>query len=438
MTRLVCWAVLVTWGACGTALQAGDNLLGNPGFEAGKTLVLHWSQGAKVPGVSYIWDRENGYEGRASLCLHKTAQRFFPIAQWYQTVERQGDSPALDVSAQVKAEQVTKAILDVGFLDSSGRRISHEWASYIGRKNANESPATHDWKVYSGRVAIPAPAKHIQVALQVYGPGKVWFDDVQATYVNSPDEARPPAEAKAVTATPDDVADMVSEKRHAGDDPKKTYFLIHARDDAEPPEAGYRLLIVLPGGDGSEAFLPFVKRIAKRGLPEGYLVAQPVAVKWAADQQIVWPHQQNTVTGMAFSTEEFVEAVIADVRKRHPIDSRYVLTLAWSSGGPAAYAVSLQENSAVTGSYVVMSVFNSRTLPPLATAKGHCYYIEHSPDDKRCPFRMAQRAERELAGHGANVTLSTYPGGHGWRGDVYGRALKAIAWLEANVQQQVH
>ncbi len=435
MTGMMCWTVLVAWGACGAVAQAGENLLLNPGFEAGERSVSHWSRGAKVPGVRYLWNRENGYEGRASLCLHKTAKRFFPIAQWYQTVERQGESPALEVSAQIKAEQVTKAILDVAFLDARGKSISHEWASYIGRKESGEDLATHDWKVYSGRVGIPPSTKRIRVALQIYGPGKVWFDTVQASYVDSPEAAGPAAETKAAAATPADIADVVSEKRRAGNDPNKTYFLIRAHDGAEPPEAGYKLLVVLPGGDGSEAFHPFVKRIAKRGLPEGYLVAQLVAVRWTVNQRIVWPHVRNRATGMAFSTEEFVEAVIADVRRQHAIDSRHVFTLAWSSGGPAAYAVSLQKDSAVTGSYVAMSVFNSRVLPPLATAKGHCYYIEHSPDDRTCPFRMAQRAQRELAKHGAKVTLSTYPGGHGWRGDVYGRIRKAIAWLEANTRE---
>jgi predicted esterase len=191
---------------------------------------------------------------------------------------------------------------------------------------------------------------------------------------------------------------------------------------------------VLAGGDGSEGSHPFVKRIYKRGLPAVYLVAQPVAVKWTAEQRIVWPREGGTVSGMRFSTEEFVEAVIADVRKRYEIDRRYVFTLSWSSGGPAAYAVSLGPDSAVTGSYVAMSVFNRRHLPPLARAKGHCYYIEHSPDDRTCPFGMARRAKEELSKNGAKVTLSTYQGGHGWRGDVYGRIRKGTTWLEANTR----
>ena len=235
----------------------------------------------------------------------------------------------------------------------------------------------------------------------------------------------------------DDVADIPSKKLQAGGDLNKTYFLIGPRNAEKPPDEGYKLLIVLPGGDGSEAFHPFVKRIYKHGLPEGYLVVQLVAVKWTPEQQIVWPHKKNEVEKMEFSTEEFVEAVVANVRKEHKVNERHVFTLSWSSSGPAAYAISLQQKKSVTGSYIAMSVFNKHSLPPLLHAKGHPYYIEHSPDDKVCRFWMATWAKRELTKAGAKANLSTYKGGHGWRGNVYERIRKAIKWLEENTEQDM-
>jgi RNA polymerase sigma factor (sigma-70 family) len=170
--------------AAALAKPDAKNILSNAGFEGGKDTPAHWSQGAEINGVEYIWDKKVGKWGKASVCLHKTAQRYFPIAQWYQIVERKGDKPALRVSAQVKAEGVTKAIIDVIFLDEDGDPIRHDWASYIGAKNANDPPADHDWKEYAGRVEIPQTAKKIQIALQIYGPGKVWFDEVRAEYTN--------------------------------------------------------------------------------------------------------------------------------------------------------------------------------------------------------------------------------------------------------------
>ena len=232
----------------------------------------------------------------------------------------------------------------------------------------------------------------------------------------------------------DDVADIPSKKLQAGGDSNKTYFLIGPRTGEKPPDEGYKLLIVLPGGDGSEAFHPFVKRIYKHALPEGYLVVQLVAVKWTPEQQIVWPHKKNTVPEMKFSTEEFVEAVVADVREKHKVTEKHVFTLSWSSGGPAAYAISLQQKKTVTGSYIAMSVFNKTLSALSAHAKGHAYYIEHSPDDKVCPFWMANWAKRELTQAGAKVNLSTYKGGHGWKGNVYERIRKAIKWLEENTK----
>jgi RNA polymerase sigma-70 factor (ECF subfamily) len=162
--------------------RAAENILQNPGFEEGDQAPAHWSQGAEVEGVEYIWDKEKGKRGKASLCLHKTAERFFPVAQWHQVVDRKGDKPALRVTAQVKAEGVTKAIIDVIFLDGDGEWVEHKWACYIGAKEAKDPPADHDWKEYAGRVEIPPAARKIQIGLQIYGPGKVWFDEVHAAY----------------------------------------------------------------------------------------------------------------------------------------------------------------------------------------------------------------------------------------------------------------
>lgn len=230
-------------------------------------------------------------------------------------------------------------------------------------------------------------------------------------------------------APQEDVADIPSEDLRAGKDEKKRYFLIGPHEGATEPPKGFGLLVVLPGGDGSADFLPFVKRIYKNAVPDGYLVAQPVAVKWTGEQQIVWPTAKNRVPGMKFTTEELVEAVIEDVRKKRKMDPERVLTLSWSSSGPAAYAVSLTSKN-VTGSFIAMSVFKPDLLPPLEKAKGRGYYLYHSPDDPVCPFRMAEQATGDLEKRGAKVKLTTYEGGHGWRGALYDRIREGLKWLE--------
>ncbi|HEX4591195.1 MAG TPA: hypothetical protein VH120_14750, partial [Gemmataceae bacterium] len=198
----------------------------------------------------------------------------------------------------------------------------------------------------------------------------------------------------------DDVADVRSQNLRAGKDDQKHYFLIGPANDGPVSVKGYGLVVVLPGGLGSADFHPFVKRIYKYAVPDRFLIAQPVAVKWDEKQQIVWPTEKNRVENMKFSTEEFVEAVIADVAGRNKLDPARIFTLSWSSGGPAAYAISLSSKK-VTGSFVAMSVFKPEQLPPLEKSKGHRYFLCHSPDDRICPFRMAEQAEESLKKNGA-------------------------------------
>src|SRR5439155_15621237 len=142
-------------------------------------------------------------------------------------------------------------------------------------------------------------------------------------------------------AAQEDVADIPAQDLRADKDENKRYFLVGPHPGVTAPKEGYGLLLVLPGGDGSAEFHPFVKRIYKNSVPKGYLLAQPVAVKWTEKQEIVWPTDKTRVEGMEFSTEEFVDAVIKDAGGRHRLDPQRVFTLTWSSSGPAAYAISL-------------------------------------------------------------------------------------------------
>jgi predicted esterase len=225
-------------------------------------------------------------------------------------------------------------------------------------------------------------------------------------------------------------ADVPSEERHAGGVAQMRYFLIGPQPAAAAPEKGRMLVLVLPGGNGGEGFRPFVERIWQHALPPDALVAQLVAVRWTPTQRIIWPTLQSRVPQMTFSTEQFVEAVVRDVASKHRLDPRRVFTLSWSSGGPAAYAVSLLPKGSVAGSLIAMSVFKPRQLPPLRNARGHAYCLLHSPQDEVCPFRMATEARDALKAAGAAVRFVSYEGGHGWHGDCFGMIRTGIAWLE--------
>lgn len=158
--------------------------LKNPGVELGDIHPEAWAAGAPVDGVEYIWDRKVAKTGRASLCLRKTGQRYFPVAQWSQKLSI---SPAdrtrqFRLSACIKAEQAHKAILDLQCVDAQGG-WSHKWAAYIGAQESGDPPASHDWRMYSGEIDVPPETVQIIVALQIYGPGTVWFDDIALSLV---------------------------------------------------------------------------------------------------------------------------------------------------------------------------------------------------------------------------------------------------------------
>jgi predicted esterase len=222
-----------------------------------------------------------------------------------------------------------------------------------------------------------------------------------------------------------------AEKVAIGGDAKKTYFLIGPAQAQKPPEKGWKLLLILPGGDGGEAFHPFCRSIHKEALPEGYVAAELVAHAWSKDEnRTVWPTGKMNRDGAEFTTEEFIKDVVADVSRRMKVDSSKVYALGWSSSGPALYCDSLQ-GSPITGYFIAMSVFRTQWMGDIAGAKGKKYYILHSPDDKMIPIAQhAREAERKLREAGAEAVVTEYAGGHGWTEDPFGNIRKGIVWLE--------
>ena len=107
---------LALCAATASGQDAAKNLLKNGDIEVGTNDVPNdWKPGAKVDGVAYEWAGKTGYKSSHSLCLRKTAARYFPIASWNQSFAHDGRARKLHVSAYVRAENVTKAVLDVSY-----------------------------------------------------------------------------------------------------------------------------------------------------------------------------------------------------------------------------------------------------------------------------------------------------------------------------------
>lgn len=131
----------------------------------------------------------------------------------------------------------------------------------------------------------------------------------------------------------------------------------------------------------------------------------------------------------SFTTEEFVDSVIEEVSKATKIDASKIVTLSWSSSGPAAYAIALEGKSRIRGSYVAMSVYSPDYLPPVVNAKGRRFYLYHSPQDRVCRYEFTVTAKAQLAKAGVHVHLQTYEGGHGWTGPRYLNIREGLDWL---------
>ena len=227
-----------------------------------------------------------------------------------------------------------------------------------------------------------------------------------------------------------DGAQLAYEDLRAGGDSNKRYFLFGPERGAVTPEEGYGLITAIPGGNGSAQFFWFGKGIYADALNKEYLVAQLVAVKWTPGQYATWPTLKNPAPEQKFSTEEFVEAVVKDVKQKHRLNDRCIFTVSFSAGGYAGYAVSLQEKKSTTGSFIGMAAFDPRYYAPLALAKGHAYFLYHSPDDKVFPFRMAKHARDALTKNGAKVKLVTYRGTHYHSPTFFKDIRQGIRWLE--------
>ena len=141
--RLILPLVVAVAHLTATPMLAAEVLL-NDSFEHGGDAPDGWIQGGAVAGVSYIYDSKVASSGKCSLSLQKSANRFFPIAQWTREIPLDRDIKQLHVACDARATRVTKAIVDLQFFDAHGNPLGHEWAVFIGQKQSSDRPVTHD------------------------------------------------------------------------------------------------------------------------------------------------------------------------------------------------------------------------------------------------------------------------------------------------------
>ncbi len=176
-------AVMLPW-QLSAASPAEKTLVKNPSFEKGSETVDGWETGERIDGVRYLWDRNVARSGSSSIAIFKTADRYFPIAEWRQRIAWDGKSKKIGVWAWVKTEKAYKTVLDVQFLTPEGVQ-SHAWVAYIGAEEYGDLPVTQAWKRVGAVVEIPDRTTEVVIAPQIYGPGKVWYDDIEARWMSN-------------------------------------------------------------------------------------------------------------------------------------------------------------------------------------------------------------------------------------------------------------
>jgi serine/threonine protein kinase/predicted esterase len=255
---------------------------------------------------------------------------------------------------------------------------------------------------------------------------------VAANEIDVDSESQATATKPKIETSPD--SQKPASQLHQVPGQKRMEYLLIGGESPLKANTARRLLVVLPGGDGGKDFEPFVRAIYENALDASWIIAQPISVKWFDQQEIVWPtkfdrENQDALKQSTFSTEEFIDAVITDVAAKVTIDPKNIFTLGWSSSGPALYAHSLSTQCKATGAYIAMSVFKPKQLPDVAIAKGRRFVIDHSPQDKVCPYRMAQQARATIEQAGGIVQSIDYTGGHGWQDDPLRRLKEGLNWL---------
>lgn len=202
--------------------------------------------------------------------------------------------------------------------------------------------------------------------------------------------------------------------------------------EAEAPDAGWGLVVVLPGGDGSDALQPIVTDLARQAMPPGYLVAQLVAPKGAEDADVIWPTADSLPEAAEFSAESFVRAAVEYLGERYPLNEQRIFGLGWGSGGEAMAAAAAAERSPLRGAMIAVNTFDPKRQSPPTPLHEKAFFL--LPETGDAGSTSAAAAARDwLTAAGAHVRLDPGAPGRDCKGRLRDAAFRGIRWLEEQV-----
>jgi hypothetical protein len=222
MIRLRLLAVLALFVAgLGAALPAhaqtdrsAANLVLNPGAESGGLFSpTDWDTTvAGVPTVFFYWDPDVHHGGARSLSIVNAGDAIPVWHNWYQMIPNAGRFVGRDIelTAWARSQQmsgrgyvmvqcyrdtVTLYALEqgiprdrarelMGFHYADDPQLETGWARQYFSRDLG------DWTPLKVRVYVPPTTNLIVVRAGIFGPGQVWFDDIDAQAV--PAQSPPP------------------------------------------------------------------------------------------------------------------------------------------------------------------------------------------------------------------------------------------------------
>lgn len=150
-----------------------QNLLSNPGFEAGTTMPNGWTTfPPSASGVVYKWDDTVSMSGARSVSIESTGTG---LGNWRQTVPV-SPGTVYQFSGYVKVEGLQpsgRCNLQVIFRDAEGKILERvDLPSHSGT-----IPWIYDFP-HEVKVRAPTNSATAEVNLFLQGQGKAWFDDI--------------------------------------------------------------------------------------------------------------------------------------------------------------------------------------------------------------------------------------------------------------------
>jgi len=166
--RILPSVYLAVWLACTSAVPA-ENIVANPGFEAGQGSPSGWNFNHRGTDGIFAWVDSRSANGDRSVMLTNVAKQSGNVVQTVRLGRPLPPGSHVTYRAMSATKNTDKAPRIVMYLRSPGG--NHQTVSTTG------APGTHDFVPVGDTVVTDRPVSSIVIYLCHYGIGTAWWDD---------------------------------------------------------------------------------------------------------------------------------------------------------------------------------------------------------------------------------------------------------------------